>query len=102
MNTKRTKYNHRIAIIIDDTSYYHSHNSSIMSATDAMTIIAPYDDITCAHVEDEKKGLLMYSCARDDSDFSKPLSAARLSRKTMSLETRDDKLKIITENRFPM
>lgn len=36
--------------------------------------------------------------ARDDSDFSEPLSAARSTRKAMSLETRDDRLKMITEN----
>jgi len=34
--------------------------------------------------------------ARDDFDFSEPLSATRLARKAMSLETRDDKLKMIT------
>lgn len=42
--------------------------------------------------------LRIHAC--DDSDFSEPLSPARLTRKTMSLETRDDRLKIISLDRI--
>lgn len=49
------------------------------------------------HMEDEKdereNWLRIHAC--DDSDFSEPLSPAPLTRRTMSLETRDDRLKII-------
>lgn len=49
------------------------------------------------HMEGEKdereNWLRIHAC--DDSDFSEPLSLARLTRRTMSLETRDDRLKII-------
>lgn len=48
---------------------------------------------------EEKKNCLRIH-ARDDFDFSEPLSAARLARKAMSLETRYDKLKMITEDEF--
>jgi len=51
--------------------------------------------ISCA-LEDGKNYLRIH--VRDDFDFSKPLSATRLVRKAMSLETRNDKLKMITED----
>ena len=44
--------------------------------------------------EREKNCLRIH--VRDDFDFSEPLSAARLARKAMSLETRYDRLKMIT------
>lgn len=49
-----------------------------------------------ARRETEKNCLRIH--VLDDFDFSKPLSAARLARKAMSLETGDDRLKMITED----
>jgi len=52
--------------------------------------------MTSCALEDGKNYLRIH--VRDDFDFSKPLSATRLVRKAMSLETRNDKLKMITED----
>lgn len=51
---------------------------------------------------DEKRENWLRIHARDDSDFSEPLSPARLTRRTMSFETRDDRLKIISLDRIPV
>lgn len=78
----------------DNTSYYRLVNFSTMSSTNAVTIIA----IWWHHVhERQKKKNCLRIHVRDDFDFSEPLSATRLACKAMSLETRDDKLKMITE-----
>lgn len=60
-----------------------------------LVITTSYDDVMCTPAGG-KNCLRIH--VRDDFDFSEPLNAARLARKAMSLETRDDRLKMITED----
>lgn len=63
---------------------------------DRGSIVHTHDDVIYRRKSLEN-WLRIHAC--DDSDFSEPLSPARLTRKTMSLETRDDRLKIISLDR---